>query len=276
MANALVCNLCQREGKAAFATVHAEGKVGLGRGARTFDVDLCEQHAEAFAPLLAIRHKTAGPVDPDRPKRTLSRIPPERVEADLLRQIVKTKDWFRGISILPKCHVGTLHQQRGTLQKFVHTQLLERRGLGGNVTYRLTVAGRKAARRAKPDHVLKKMQPAPPPPSVTEHDALRALMKFDTPVPGRTWYAAIQPTPLKGAWIRAHKTLRGRGLVEMTGSRSSARFAITPAGRRVVTDAALGRKEKAPAAEATSAPENPQRAARRLRRRGPRQTRRRR
>ena len=54
MANALVCNLCQREGKAVFATVHAEGKVGVGKRARAFDVDLCEQHAEAFAPLLAI------------------------------------------------------------------------------------------------------------------------------------------------------------------------------------------------------------------------------
>jgi hypothetical protein len=179
MANALVCNLCQREGKAAFATVHAEGKVGLGKRARAFDVDLCEQHAEAFAPLLSV----SGP-------------PP-------------------------------------------------------------------AQTNSKP----------------TDRMILQTLARFDAPVSGPEWFAAIKPAVLKGVWVRVHRAFRAQRLIQMTGQKANARYAITPAGRRVLTDAALAAaKEKAPGATAPSAPGEPQRAARkppRLRR-GPRQAGRRR
>jgi len=269
MAKALVCNLCGANGKAAFATVHAEGRVGVGKGAKAFDADFCEEHAAAFFELVG-KTRSAPSESSGRQVRSMSLVPSLRVEASVLRALRKTKRgaWMPRKRVEPDIAGGGAHQFKSAIRRLIDRQLIESRRINGSNAHelRLTAAGRKLAKKAQSDAALAKIAPVPAAPETIKFALLRYIAKQPAPAYGPDIYRQVdgRGSTKKKALV----ALRGEGLVEMTGMKRNARYILTAKGKAKL------QKKRAPAAKAASAPPE-QRAARRLRR-VPRQTGRRR
>jgi|SRR5262245_51995638 len=264
MAKALVCNSCGASGKATFATVHAEGKVGIGKGARTFDADFCEEHGAAFLELVG---KTGrAPLSDSDGRRAAGsgsgtvHVPPLRVEAAILRMLrEKPDEWVPHKQIKPTIDGATAHQFPSATRRLIERKMIESRRIQGTNAHelRLTAAGRKLAKDAQSDAALAKIAPVPAAPETIKFSLLRYIAKQETPAYGPDIYEHVDG--ILHAKKKGLVALRGEGLVEMTGTKRNARYTLTPKGK------AKFQKRKAPAAAAASAPPE-QRAARRLRR----------
>jgi len=268
MAKALVCNSCGASGKATFATVHAEGRVGVGKGARTFDADFCEEHGAAFFELVG-KTRSAPPRDSDgrqvssfRGGRGRVHVPPIRVEAAILRMLRKTKRnaWVPHKTIKPTIDAATPHQFPSAVRRLTERKMIESRRIHGSKAHelRLTAAGRKLAKDAQSDVALAKIAPIPATPETVKFALLRYIAQQAAPAYGPDIYRDVKG--ILHAKKRGLVALRGEGLVEMTGTKRTARYTLTAKGKAKL------QKKKAPAAAAASAPSPEPRAARRLRR----------
>lgn len=257
MAKALVCNLCAASGKAVFATVHAEGRVGIGKGAREFDADFCEEHGQTFVDLVGRR--TRAEYKPRTEPN--SRFPSIRVEAAVLRALrsLKPGAWISYKQVNPTIDGAGEHQVKSAVRRLADRQLIQTRRIKDSNAHEmcLTAAGRRLAKKAQPDKALAKVAPTPVAPAEMKLAILRYIAQQTQPAYGPDIYRIIEGKP--GAIKQALIAVRGEGLVEMTGTRNRARYTLTRKGK------AKAHKKGAPAAVAASAP-GEQRAARRLRR----------
>lgn len=141
MAKALICNSCAAKGKPAFATLHAEGKVGVGKRARGFDADFCDEHGQAFTELVGNTEKKATGPKPGTGRGSTPRVPADVTKRDILRFLISATEPVKGPQIY-----ATVHSPVGATKKALielreaHAIVMD--GTKGRARYAITKKGR--------------------------------------------------------------------------------------------------------------------------------------
>jgi DNA-binding MarR family transcriptional regulator len=264
-AKVLLCNWCRAKGKAEFATVPIEVRVG-GLKAKTYRLDGCAHDSARFERILHVGTGVTGKT-PKKPGSVpgIVRVPALRVEAAALRALRSlAPDAWRvqkeARATVERMVKTTRHQFASATRRLIERKMIESRRIEGTNAHelRLTAAGRAAAKNAQPESVLAKIAPVPPAPEHVKFAMLRYIAKGKDPAYGPDLYGTKEIPGVAHAKKKALVALRGEGFVHMAGSKRNARYTVTPKGKAKV------QTTRAPVAAATSAPSE-KRAARRLR-----------
>jgi hypothetical protein len=138
MAKALVCNSCAAKGTPAFATLHAEGKVGIGKGGRQFEADFCEEHGHIFTELVG--SGVTGTTRAQRGPRIATR---DDIKRPMLALIAHAPKPVAGPAIFGNAKLpGPLGTRRKVLKALRAEGLVHMEGTKGRARYTLTRKGR--------------------------------------------------------------------------------------------------------------------------------------